>query len=69
MTRPKKQKKETKEYKDIYNTSNQNVSKDGRSIRMHNGHVFKRIVLPSAATGELVNIDDQEVADLIEELD
>ena len=69
MARPKKQKEEKKEYKDFYNTSNQKVSSDGNSIRMHNGHVFKRIVLPSAATGELVNIDDQEVADLIEELD
>lgn len=38
-----------KHYPHSYETKTQAVSKDGSTIRMENGHVFKRTVLPSIA--------------------
>ena len=65
MARPKKQ---TKTYHDAYNTSDQQVSKDGATIRMANGHVFKRTVLPSVAVKK-TDTDTEQVENLLDELE
>jgi len=60
-------KKPVKQYKHYYETTTQKVSKDGSEVRMQNGHVFKRTVLPSVAEAKAVQ--DKDWDKLVDELE
>ena len=58
-----------KQYKEIFATEGQRVTRDGKEVIMQNGRRFKRTVLPSVAQPKPATPEEQFVEQELEQLD